>query len=130
MGSMPDDAAWVLVNGLTRTQIVQFAGAVGDFNPIHTDEVYATEVAQLPTVMAHGMLTMGLAGEALAQWVDQDSVTAFGGRFKAPVWPGDTLTVSLKREDGDEADATHSITLVVTKQSGAEVFVGYARLRA
>jgi acyl dehydratase len=129
MGSTPDDATRVVVNGLTRTQIVQFAGAVGDFNPIHTDEVYATEVAKLPTVMAHGMLTMGLAGEALAQRVDQESVAAFGGRFKAPVWPGDTLTVSLKRE-GDEAGGAHSIALVVTNQSGTEVFVGYARLRA
>src|ERR1700728_2941348 len=126
MSSAPDKATWVLADGLTRTQIVQFAGAVGDFNPIHTDEVYATQVAKLPTVMSHGMLTMGLVGEALARWVGQESVAAFGGRFKASVWPGDALTVSLTREDGDAG----SIVLVVTNQSGAEVFVGYARLRA
>ena len=51
----------VLVDGLTRTRIVQYAGASGDFNPLHTDETYAKEVAKSPGVFAHGMLTMGMA---------------------------------------------------------------------
>ena len=49
----------VVVDNLTRTQIVMYAGASGDYNPLHTDEVWATKVAGYPTVFAHGMLTMG-----------------------------------------------------------------------
>ena len=50
----------VVVDNLTRTQLVQYAGASGDYNPIHTDEVYTTQVAGYPSVFAHGMLSMGV----------------------------------------------------------------------
>ena len=59
----------MLTEDLTRTQIVQYAGASGDFNPLHTDEVYATKVAGYPSVFGHGMLTMALAGRLLTDWV-------------------------------------------------------------
>ena len=49
-----------LVEDLKRTQIVQYAGASGDYNPLHTDEVFTTKVAGYPSVFAHGMLTMGM----------------------------------------------------------------------
>ena len=49
-----------VVDNLTRTQIVQYAGASGDYNPIHSDEVYSTKVAGYPSVFAHGMLSMGI----------------------------------------------------------------------
>ena len=55
-------ASCSLVDDLTRTQIVQYAGASGDYNPLHTDEKFATEVAGYPRVFAHGMLTMGMTG--------------------------------------------------------------------
>ena len=58
-----DTRTAVVVDNLSRTQIVQYAGASGDYNPIHTDEVFATQVAGYPTVFAHGMLTMGLTGK-------------------------------------------------------------------
>ena len=48
-----------VVENLSRTQIVQYAGASGDYNPLHTDEVYTTQIAGYPSVFAHGMLTMG-----------------------------------------------------------------------
>ena len=51
-----------LVEDLKRTQIVQYAGASGDYNPLHTDEIYTTQVAGYPSVFAHGMLTMGMTG--------------------------------------------------------------------
>ena len=54
-----------IVNNLTRTQIVQYAGVSGDYNPIHTDEIFATEVAGYPSVFAHGMLTMGMTGKMI-----------------------------------------------------------------
>jgi acyl dehydratase len=62
--SVGDVREAVLVENLTRTQIVQYAGAAGDFNPIHHDEVFATKAAGYPSVFAHGMLTMGLTGRA------------------------------------------------------------------
>ena len=78
---------------LKRTQIVQYAGASGDYNPLHTDEIYATKIAGYPSVFAHGMLTMGLTGQAIAGLVGTENLLRFGVRFTAQVWPGDTLTV-------------------------------------
>ncbi len=83
----------VVVADLKRTQIVQYAGASGDYNPLHTDEIYATKIAGYPSVFAHGMLTMGLTGQAVAGLVGAENLLRFGVRFTAQVWPGDTLTV-------------------------------------
>ena len=52
-----------VVNNLSRTQIVQYAGASGDYNPVHTDELFTREIAGYPSVFAHGMLTMGMTGK-------------------------------------------------------------------
>ena len=81
----------VLVEDLSRTQIVQYAGASGDFNPIHHDEVFAKQ-AGYPSVFAHGMLTMGLTGTLLTDWLGDGVLRSFGVRFVRQVWPGDTLT--------------------------------------
>jgi acyl dehydratase len=84
----------VLVENLTRTQIVQYAGASGDFNPIHHDETFATKAAGYPSVFAHGMLTMGLTGRLLTDWLGDGVLREFGVRFVSQVWPGDTLTAT------------------------------------
>ena len=81
-----------IVNNLTRTQIVQYAGVSGDYNPIHTDEIFATEVAGYPSVFAHGMLTMGMTGKMITNLVGDGNLKNFGVRFTNQVWPGDTLT--------------------------------------
>ena len=70
--SVGDRHSMVVVEDLTRTQLAQYAGASGDFNPLHTDEVYATKVAGYPTVFAHGMLTMGLTARMLTDWVGDE----------------------------------------------------------
>ena len=57
-----------LVDDLSRTQIVQYAGASGDYNPLHTDEIFTTQVAGYPSVFAHGMLTMGMTGKMLTDF--------------------------------------------------------------
>ena len=64
-----DSHGETVVENLTRTQIVQYAGASGDYNPIHTDEIYTTRAAGYPSVFAHGMLTMGLTGKMLTNYV-------------------------------------------------------------
>lgn len=78
---------------LTRTDIVRYAGAGGDLNPIHHDEPFA-QAAGLPGVFAMGMLHAGLLGHRLARWVGPDNVRRFGVRFTGQVWPGDVLTLT------------------------------------
>ena len=121
----------VLVDDLTRTQIVQYAGASGDYNPLHTDEVFATKVAGYPSVFAHGMLTMGMTGRLLTDVVGDGRLLRFGGRFTAQVWPGDTLTATATVDAITEADGEPVVELSVrtTNTSGAEVFSGTAAAR-
>ena len=76
-----DTHAEQVVDNLTRTQIVQYAGASGDYNPIHTDETYTTKVAGYPSVFAHGMLTMGLTGTMLTNYVGDGRLDQIRGAF-------------------------------------------------
>jgi len=93
-----------LVEDLKRTQIVMYAGASGDYNPVHTDEVFGTKVAGYPSVFAHGMLSMGMTGKMLTNYVEDGRLTKYGVRFTSQVWPGDdlsaTATVEAIREEG------------------------------
>ena len=121
----------VVVENLSRTQIVQYAGASGDYNPVHTDEVFATKVAGYPTVFAHGMLTMGLTGTMLTGFVGDGRLSYYGVRFTSQVWPGDTLTATATVDSLGEEDGHVSVTLKVstTNQDGREVLSGEARAR-
>lgn len=121
----------VLVEDLKRTQLVQYAGASGDYNPLHHDELYTREVAGYPGVFAHGMLTMGITGKLLTDWVGDGNLTKYGVRFVNQVWPGDTLTgtaeVTAIREENDEHFVDLSITTI--NQDGAPVVTGTASAR-
>lgn len=121
----------VVVHDLTRTQLVMYAGASGDFNPLHTDEVYATHVAGYDSVVVHGQLTMGLTAKLITGWLDEAELTAFGVRFKNQVWPGDSLTTVATVTDVQTAaeETVAELSLVTTNQHGVEVVTGYARLR-
>jgi acyl dehydratase len=121
----------VVVENLTRTQIVQYAGASGDYNPLHSDEVFATKVAGYPSVFAHGMLTMGLTGRMLTDYVGDGRLVRFGGRFRAQVWPGDDLTARAEITELTQSDGDNVVELVITtvNQDGAEVFTGTATAR-
>ena len=120
-----------VVENLSRTQIVQYAGASGDYNPLHSDEVYTTQVAGYPSVFAHGMLTMGLTGKMLTNYVGDGRLTKFGVRFTNQVWPGDTLestatVVAIRQENGQ---SLVDLTISTTNQDGKEVVSGSATAR-
>ena len=116
-----------LVEDLKRTQIVQYAGTSGDYNPLHTDEVFTTKVAGYPSVFAHGMLTMGMTGKMLTDYVGDARLTKFGVRFTNQVWPGDTLdsTATVK----SIADGLVELDVETKNQDGVVVVSGYAEAR-
>jgi acyl dehydratase len=99
------DEAPVLTHTLTRTDLVRYAGASGDYNPMHHDEILATGAGQ-PSVFGHGMFSMGLLGTAITTYVGAGSVRTYKVRFARQTWPDEVLTtkvvVSGKRKEGDE----------------------------
>ncbi|RFC76607.1 MaoC/PaaZ C-terminal domain-containing protein [Streptomyces sp. AcE210] len=78
---------------LTVTDIVRYAGASGDFNPLHHDDA-AAKAAGFPGVFSIGMFQAALVGTFATDWLGAESVRRLATRFKEQVWPGDTLTVT------------------------------------
>jgi len=113
---------------LSRTQIVQYAGASGDYNPLHSDEKYTTEIAKYPSVFAHGMLSMGMTGKMLTNYVGDGRLRSFGVRFTSQVFPGATLTAKATvkgiRVEGDESIVDLEVSTVDAE--GTEVVKGQA----
>jgi acyl dehydratase len=126
-----DTHSEIVVENLSRTQIVQYAGASGDYNPLHSDEVYTTQAAGYPSVFAHGMLTMGLTGKMLTNYVGAGRLTNFGVRFTNQVWPGDTLTAKATVTELRQENGQHfvDLTLSTVNQDGKEVVQGSASAR-
>jgi len=122
-----DTHSETLVEDLKRTQIVQYAGASGDYNPLHSDEVFTTKVAGYPSVFAHGMLTMGMTGRMLTNHVGDGRLTKYGVRFTSQVWPGDTLTATATVESVEGGIVRLAVD--TTNQDGATVLSGYAEAR-
>ncbi len=102
-----------LVVHFTRQQLVRYAGASTDFNPIHYSDHYASKVG-LPGVIAHGMLTMGTALRVVTDWLgDRGTVTSSFVRFTKPVVVPD-----------DEAGAQVTFTATVSAISGRSLTIG------
>lgn len=118
----------VVVENLTRTQIVQYAGASGDYTPLHTDEVYAVKVAGYPSVFAHGMLSMGLTSGLLTELLGPEGLRRYGCRFVNQVWPGDSLEsrAEVKEIRVEDGERRVEFTLSTVNQHGREVLTGYA----
>jgi acyl dehydratase len=117
----------VLTDAVTRTQLVQYAGASGDYNPLHSDERFATEVAGFPSVFAHGMLTMGMTGRVVTDWFGPEAVLSYGARFVAQVWPGDQLTATATVTD--VRDGVAELAISTTNQAGEVVLSATATAR-
>lgn len=111
---------------LSRASLVRYAGASGDFNPIHWNERFAQSVG-LSGVIAHGMLTMGIAVQLVSDWVgDPGAIVDYQTRFTKPVpvadapsgenpdTPTNTLTITGKVGALNEEERTARIDLTVT----------------
>lgn len=79
---------------ITHTQLVRYAGASGDFNPIHTVVPFAQKEAGFDDVIAHGMLIMGFVGQAVGSWVPIEHLVKYSVRFKAMTRPGEKIAVT------------------------------------
>ncbi|MFD4573799.1 MaoC family dehydratase [Streptomyces sp. NPDC058417] len=117
--------------GVTRATLVQYAGASGDFNPIHWNEKFAKEVG-LPDVIAHGMFTMAEAIRVVTDWTgDPGAVVEYGVRFTRPVVvpndeQGATVEVSAKvAAKLDDDERTVRVDLLAT--SGGQKVLGMSR---
>jgi acyl dehydratase len=99
------DVAPATSHTLTRTDLVRYAGASGDYNPMHHDEIAATAAGQ-PSVFGHGMFSMGLLGTAITDYVGAGNVRHYQVRFSRQTWPGEELTTKIvvkgKRVEGGE----------------------------
>lgn len=120
----------MVIDGLTRTEIVRYAGAAGEFTPVHFDDAVAREVGY-PGVFAQGMLVMGETGRVITDWFDISTVETFGVRFITQVWPEDVLTVhATVTEVKDENGFTRlELSIRTTNQRDDDVMVGSATLR-
>ena len=118
----------VVADGLYRTQIVQYAGASGDYNPLHTDEVFTTKIAGYPSVFAHGMLSMGLTGTLLTDAIGNGTLRTFGVRFRSQVWPGDVLTATatITEVTKQEGETLVALDVETVNQKGEVVVSGTA----
>jgi acyl dehydratase len=117
-----------VLDNISRTQIVMYAGASGDYNPLHSDEVYVTNMTSYPTVFAHGMLSMGATGKVLTDWVGNGRLKKYGVRFVNQVWPGDTLTATATVDAIREVEGQHyaDFTVVTVNQDDQPVVTGTA----
>ena len=97
---------------VSRVQIARYACAVGDFNPIHLDEDFARS-AGLPSVIAHGPLTLALVVDAVVAQVGASALRRFDARLRAPVVPGDEITIMPTQEGAEVRNGAGEVVATV-----------------
>jgi len=112
---------------ITRTQLVKYAGASGDFNPMHHDEVFAKN-AGMPSVFAHGMLSMGFLGQLVVDWCGNEALKRLWVRFAAITWPGDVITCKGKvvRKYQEQGKNYVECEIYCENQNGQKTLTGSA----
>jgi acyl dehydratase len=116
-----------VVGPVTRTDLVRYQGASGDFNPLHHDEEFARS-AGLPAPLSLGMYQAGLLATFATDWLGAEAVRRFRVRFAEQVFPGDTLTCSgtVVREYTQDGEARVDVELACTRQNGGVAVRGWA----
>jgi acyl dehydratase len=112
---------------LTRTDLVRYAGASGDYNPMHHDEVQATAAGQ-PSVFGHGMFSMGFLGSAIEEYVGVANLSRYQVRFARQTWPGEQLStrVTVRAKRTEEGRHLVDLDVRLVNQEGEEKVVGMA----
>jgi acyl dehydratase len=125
-----DAAPPLVVENLSRTNFVKYAGASGDFNPMHHDDTIATQVGN-PSVFGHGMLTAGLMARVVKDWLGPETLRKFSVRFAKQVWPGETLTFTavVTGKRADAGDDVVDLELRAANAEGEEKLTGSATAR-
>lgn len=119
------DEAPPVVHLLTRTDLVRYAGASGDFNPMHHDELQARE-AGLPSVFGHGMFTAGLLATAITRYVGLGTLRSYRVRFTKQTWPGETLTTRVVVTDLRPEERAVVLACEVVNEHGERKITGEA----
>jgi acyl dehydratase len=121
------DEGPVFSHTLTRTNLVQYAGASGDFNPMHHDEVSA-QASGLPSVFGHGMFTAGILAKALTDYVGVGNLRLYKIRFTKQTWPGEVLTTSVKvaKKYTEGTESRVDLECSVTNEAGEPKLTGVA----
>jgi acyl dehydratase len=115
---------------LTRADLVRYAGASGDFNPIHWNARFATEVG-LPDVIAHGMVTMAIAARVVTDWIgDPGALVEYSVRFTKPVVVPDDGVGALLEVDGVVAEKLDDglVRVELVARSGDDKVLGMAKV--
>lgn len=122
-----DEAPELTAGPITRTHIVRYAGASGDFTPIHHDEPLAQSVG-LPGVFAMGMMQAGMLAHLVADWLGLANVRRYRVRFEERVWPGDILTFGGRVVSVDLNGGVERVEVEVTchNQDGQRALAGSA----
>ncbi|SEM08820.1 Acyl dehydratase [Stigmatella aurantiaca] len=113
-----------------RVQLSRYAGASGDYNPVHVDEVYAKSVG-MPSVYAPGMLIMGMLGQLISDWARGGQLRRYGVRFIKMVWPGDTVVCKGRVSDRHGSGGRYfvEIDLWAENQRGELLMKGQAAIQ-
>ncbi len=113
-----------------RVQLSRYAGASGDFNPVHVDELYAKSVG-MPSVYAPGMLVMGMLGQLISDWARGGQMRRYNVRFIKMVWPGDTVVCKGRVSDRHGSGGRYfvEIDLWAENQKGELVMKGSSQIQ-
>lgn len=117
-------------SNFSRTDFVKYAGASGDFNPIHHDETFA-KMSGNETVFGQGMLTAGMLSVVPSKWFGATSVKKFGVRFKTRLWPGDNVVFKgVVNKVYTDKDLVHvDLDLTAVNQKDEVLISGFATCR-